>query len=86
MTTQYGGGTPAIGAHVLTADGDELGKVKEISGTCFKVDARMQPDYCLATDCIASGTGSDVKLTFTKDKLGDAKQDGPEHKGLHLHN
>jgi hypothetical protein len=85
MTTQYGGGTPAIGSRVLTADGDELGKVKEISGNCFKVDARMQPDYWLATDCIASGSGSDVKLSFTKDNLGDAKQDGPEHKGLHPH-
>jgi hypothetical protein len=84
MTT-YSGGTPAIGARVLTADGDELGKVKEISGSCFKVDAPMQPDYWLATDCIADGTGSDVTLSFTKDHLGDAKQDGPEHKGLHPH-
>ena len=84
MTT-YSGGTPAMGARVLTADGEELGKVKEISGSCFKVDARMQPDYWLATDCIAKGIGNEVRLSFTKDCLGDAKQDGPEHKGLHPH-
>ncbi len=85
MTSTYSGGTPRVGARVLTADDDELGKVKEISGSCFKVDVPMQPDYWLATDCIASGTGGDVKLSFTKDKLGDAKQDGPEHRGLHPH-
>ncbi len=86
MASIYSGGTPTIGTHVLTADGDELGKVKEVSGSCFKVDAPMQADYWLATDCIASSSGTDIKLSFTKSKLGDAKVDGPGHSGMHSHN
>lgn len=44
MVSNPMGVTPTLGARVVTADGDELGKVKEVSGTCFKVDASMQPD------------------------------------------
>jgi hypothetical protein len=84
--TNYGGSTPTIGARVVTSDGEELGKVKEISGTCFKVDAPMQPDYWLATDCVSTGAGDVVRLTFAKSRLGDVKQDGPDHKGFHPHN
>jgi hypothetical protein len=83
--TSNSGTTPTIGSRVLTADGEELGKVKEISGTCFKVDAPMQPDYWLATDCVSSTMGGDVHLTFGKSGLSEAKQDGPEHKGFHPH-
>jgi hypothetical protein len=78
-------GIVAVGAEVYTADGDKLGTVKEVAGGCFKVDARMQPDYWLASDCIASGTMGDVRLTFDKDRLGDAKVDGPGHTGVHHH-
>ena len=78
-------GTPTIGTRVVTSDGEELGKVKEISGDCFKVDAPMQPDYWLSSDSVASNAGGNVVLTFTKSGLGDAKQDGPEHKGYHPH-
>lgn len=82
---RYSGGPPTVGTRVMTADGDELGTVKEVSASCFKVDASMQPDYWLSTDCIAGMSGSDVRLTFTKERLGDAKVDGPEHTGLHRH-
>ena len=81
----YSGSVPSIGTHVVTADGDDLGKVKEVSGTCFKVDAPMQPDYWLATDCIGSATDMDVRLRFSKKDLGDAKMDGPDHTGVHPH-
>jgi hypothetical protein len=80
-----GGMTPTIGARVLTADGNELGKVKEVAGSCFKVDASMQPDYWLGSDCVASATGADVRLAINKDQVGDAKVDGPEHSGVHRH-
>jgi len=74
-----------LGARVVTADGDELGKVKEVAGTCFKVDASMQPDYWLGSDSIADASGAEVRLAIRKDDVGNAKVDGPEHSGVHRH-
>jgi hypothetical protein len=71
----YSGMMPTVGAHVITADDDELGKVKEVSGTCFKIDASMQLDYWLNMDCIASSSGTQVRLRIAKDRVGDAKVD-----------
>lgn len=76
----------AVGNPVHTSDGKDLGKVKEIVGGCFKVDAPMQPDYWLATDAVTgSSTDGGVTVRFTKDQLGEAKQEGPEHTGYHRH-
>jgi len=45
-----------IGQPVYSADGSELGTVKEVRGAYFKVDAPMQPDYWLRMDaCQTSG-------------------------------
>jgi hypothetical protein len=90
MYSESGIATPMVGTKVMTADGEELGKVKETMGGCFKVDAPMQPDYWLGTDCIRDSTGGIVRLSFRKDELGDRKEDGPddkmtEHKGYHRH-
>jgi rRNA processing protein Gar1 len=81
----YTGGMPILGARVVTADGNELGKVKEVVGTCFKVDASMQPDYWLGTDTVASSSSAEVRLAIAKDRVGDLKTDGPEHSGVHRH-
>lgn len=84
--TMASGGVPSVGAEVMTADGDKLGTVKEVSGACFKVDAPMRPDYWLGTDTIASSTGGAVRLTIDKDRLGEAKDEGrSEHRGVHPH-
>ena len=84
--TMASGGVPTVGAEVTTVDGDKLGKVKDVSGSCFKVDAPMRPDYWLGTDCIASSTGGVVRLNLTKDHLGEAKEEGRrEHRGVHAH-
>lgn len=85
MASGFSGGTPGIGTRVMAADGVELGEVKEISGDCFKVDAPMERDYWLATDCIASGRVGNVTVNFTKAKLDDAKVDVPGHSGVHSH-
>jgi len=77
-------GTPTVGARVITADRQDLGKVKEISGDCFKVDAPLQQDYWLGSNCIASSPGNEVRLSFIKDTLGSMKYEG-EHKGFHPH-
>ena len=62
--------TPTVGTTVMTSDGDELGQVKEIRGSCFKVDAPMQPDYWLGPDTIASATPTQVTLRIMKSNLG----------------
>jgi hypothetical protein len=85
MSSGTGGNMATVGARVLTADGDELGKVKEVAGSCFKVDASMQPDYWLGSDAISSTAGGDVRLSIAKSQVGDAKVDGPEHSGVHRH-
>jgi hypothetical protein len=78
-------GAPTVGAEVYTADGDKLGKVKDVAGTCFKVDAPMRPDYWLAADCVTSSSAGEVRLNVTKDSLGSAKVEGPGHTGVHSH-
>jgi len=84
--------TPTVGAEVVTSDGDKVGEVKEVSGSCFKVDAPMQPDYWLARDCIAGVSGDAVRLNMTRDRLGEMKLDGIDdasetgvHTGIHHH-
>jgi hypothetical protein len=84
--TMASGEVPMVGAEVLTADGDKLGTVKEVSGSCFKVDAPMRPDYWLGTDTIASSASGMVHLNLNKDRLGEAKDEGQrEHRGVHPH-
>lgn len=74
--TMYEGGlTP--GAQIYTTDGDKIGTVKEVHDRFFKVDASMQPDYWLATDCIRTASAGQVRLAFDKDHLGDYKVDEP---------
>ena len=85
IAESYSGGVPTVGTEVITADGDKLGTVKEVSSSCFKVDAKMRPDYWLGTDCIASASGGAVRLNVPKDRLNDAKVEGPEHTGVHPH-
>ncbi|MGD9893970.1 MAG: PRC-barrel domain-containing protein [Dehalococcoidia bacterium] len=92
MSGSYTGAMPATGTEVYTADGDRLGKVKEVMGDCFKVDASMRPDYWLARDCITSSSGNDVRLGFSKSQLGDKKMGNPTdknqaemHTGVHTH-
>jgi hypothetical protein len=61
------------GDHVVTADGKELGLVKEIKAERFKVDVRWAPDYWLGTDVVESAEQGIVQLFLTKDGVGPAK-------------
>jgi hypothetical protein len=65
------------GCSVLTADGDQLGTVKEVRGDYFKVDAPMATDYWLACDAVAGETGDAVRVHFTKDMLDQNKYAEP---------
>ncbi|MGI8552865.1 MAG: hypothetical protein ACR2PL_19070 [Dehalococcoidia bacterium] len=77
---------PFVGARVVSSDGADLGKVKEVSApACFKVDAPLRPDYWLALDCIAESSPGSLRLNVTKANLDEAKVEAPEHSGVHPH-
>jgi hypothetical protein len=59
----------AVGASVYTQDGDHLGKVDDVQGGFFKVNARLHRDYWLKRAYIASSADDRVTLSFTKDEL-----------------
>jgi hypothetical protein len=77
---------PSVGAKVVSADGKELGTVKEIKDGCFKVDVRMAPDYWLGTEIIDNTDEELVQLAITTDGLGEAKVRMPDIAELHPHN
>jgi hypothetical protein len=87
MTTYDSGATDAlvIGCSVYTADGDEIGHVKEVRGRFFKVDAPLRPDYWLSRESISATRSNGVTLTVDKDHLGDAKVDAPEDVAAETH-
>lgn len=70
-------GAIPVGCPVYTADDDKLGTVKELQHGCFKVDAKMQPDYWLSTGSVATVGPERVVMSFTKDRLGEFKTDPP---------
>ncbi|MBX7110231.1 MAG: hypothetical protein K1X87_00050 [Dehalococcoidia bacterium] len=59
-----------VGARVLTADGQDVGAVKEILGYYFKVDAPMAPDYWLPASLIRSSDQSVITLGADREALG----------------
>ena len=65
------------GCPVITSDGEELGKVKEVRGDLFKVNASMAPDYWLACDSVTTDATSTVRVSFTKDQLDAHKRPEP---------
>jgi hypothetical protein len=68
----------AIGTPIYTRDGEELGRVKELRGTAFKVDAAAKPDYWLPTSCLSTaGSAGRLQVDATKDRIGDLKVDEP---------
>lgn len=66
-----------IGWSVYTLDGDRLGTVKELQGSYFKVDARMQPDYWLQAEVVQTAANDRLTMEFKKDELGDYKVSEP---------
>ena len=65
-----------LGYPVFTEDGTQLGKVKEVQGDRFKVDAPMQPDFWLSTSAIASASGGQVMLSVNSDRLDEYRGGG----------
>lgn len=76
---------PTTDMLVMTSDGVDLGKVKEVSGECFKVDAPMAPDYWLANDTISDASAGALRLNFKREDLDEAKVKNGGHSGIHRH-
>ena len=68
-----------LGMPVISADGKVLGKVKEVRGDTFKVDARWALNYWLGQEVVEDTTKGLVHLVVTKQAVGSAKL----HEGMH---
>lgn len=58
------------GALVVTADGRDLGRVKEVKEDAFLVDAAMQFDYWLDVSLVKEADLRRVELTLDAGDLG----------------
>jgi len=66
---------------IRTADGAELGHVKQLGPLSFKVDAPMSIDYWLPYECVVQVGGpesEEASTTFMRDHLADHVVDAPD--------
>ena len=81
MTMSRSSAAVSVGARVISADGKQLGVVKDAQADRFLVDVRWAPDYWLGTETIDNLTDELVQLVITKEAVGAAKLrhevDGP---------
>jgi hypothetical protein len=61
------------GARVVTADGKQIGLVKDVRLDRFLVDVRWAPDYWLGTETVGDASEDLVQLLVAKEDLGSAK-------------
>lgn len=73
MATSQSSSTVHVGARVMSADGKQLGVVKDTRYDRFLVDARWAPDYWLGTETVDNVSEDQVQLYITKEGLGSAK-------------
>ncbi|MEX0783612.1 MAG: hypothetical protein WD557_13290 [Dehalococcoidia bacterium] len=71
-----------VGARVVTADGIELGTVKEVAEGDFKVDVRHHADYWLDHEIVVEATNEVVSLSVNDEELGAWKKDSPHDTGI----
>jgi len=67
-----------IGMPVVDANGDQLGRVKEVGAGAFKVDAPMAFDYWLSDTSIGNTSGGMVLLNVDHGHLDEYKVDRPD--------
>lgn len=73
MAMSRSGTTLQVGSRVMSADGKQLGIVKETRADRFLVDVRWAPDYWLGIETVDNADGDLVQLILTKDSIGPAK-------------
>ena len=59
-----------VGTPIHSADAEEIGTVKEVSGAYFKIDAPMAPDFWLPVSLVRSAHHAAVVLQINKDAIG----------------
>jgi hypothetical protein len=66
-----------VGSWVTTSDGQEVGRVAEVSPHSIKVSAPTVSDYWLGSEFIAECEEGRVSLNVPKEDLNAAKQATP---------
>ena len=66
-----------VGAHVVTSDGEELGKVKQVEPSAFQLDVPHRADYWLESALVASATDGRLELSIDASQVGAYKMDRP---------
>ncbi len=66
-----------IGAEVVTADGQKLGKVKTVQPSAFLIDAPHQLDYWLEATLVKEASAERLDLAFNQSELAGYKMDKP---------
>lgn len=74
-----------VGDIVMAADGKDLGSVKELGDTCFRIAAQHARDYWLSNDAVEGRDKGIAVLLYDHDRLGDAFVDVLAHTGQHSH-
>ncbi|HEX5368654.1 MAG TPA: DUF2171 domain-containing protein [Dehalococcoidia bacterium] len=65
-----------LGMPVMSADGKTLGRVKEVRGDSFKVDAHWAFNYWLGHEVVEHTASGIVQLVVTRQAIGSAKLHG----------
>jgi hypothetical protein len=71
--------TLAPGCPVVTADGESIGTLAEVSDEALKVNAPMRRDFWIDADYVRSCDGDRIELSFIKQELGVYKLDAYRH-------
>jgi hypothetical protein len=71
--TSQGNLTIQAGAQVISADGKQVGTVKEVQEDRFKVHKNLFSKFWLGNETIESTSSDQVQLLITKDGIGSAK-------------
>jgi hypothetical protein len=66
-----------VGASVATADGRELGHVKQVEASAFLIDVPLHFDYWLEVNLVKEASAERVVLAIAESDLGGYKMDRP---------
>lgn len=73
MAMSRSGTAIQVGSRVVSADGKQLGIVKDSRADRFLIDVRWAPDYWLGTETVDNADDELVQLILTKEGIGPAK-------------
>ena len=68
-----------IGDIVMSADGKDVGTVKELGDTCFRIAAKRRRDYWLSNSAVEGRDAGIAVLFFESNRLGEATVEVESH-------